>query len=198
MKKDIKVPYMYETTVNEDAIIKQVGDEYVATVFMNMDVYETMTNKSDPEMVEYAQYFERAISSLNEPVKISAILFERDMASYIRTLEDKKSMLEDRIATEKQKKKLDERGIEILEREKLMWERRVDSIYKNQEKPRSVEYIIATSAMGPSKDAALSAVKIRAREVRATFSGGMSLNIDELTRNRMKSCYEWEFMSPEW
>lgn len=197
-KKEIQVPYIFEVSPAEDAVFKQVGDDYVATVFLNLDVYETMTNKNSEEVNDYAHYFERSISSVKDPIKISTILYERDMGRYAKAIEEKKAALEDKIAAERQKKKADPRIIEVLEREKLMWERRLEGLYKSTERPRAVEYIVATSAFGPSRDAALSAAKTRAREIKATFAGGMSVNVDELTRNRMRSCFEWEFLSPEW
>ena len=106
--------------------------------------------------------------------------------------------MEELIAGEMGKKKIDERRLEVLRRQKLMWERRLDSLYKNPDKPKSVEYFIATSARGASRDGAVSAARIRAREIRATFSGGMSLRVDELAHNRMEACYSWEFMTPDW
>lgn len=197
-QRDIRVKYDFEMSPAEEAIIRQEGDDYVATVFMSVDVYETMTNKSDEEMKEYTQYFERTISSLKDPVKVSTILYERDMAKYLRTIEDRKAAVDMKIAQERQKKKVDEIAVEVLERERLMWERMLESMYKSMNRPRAVSYVIATSARGASKDAAVSAAKVRAREIKATFSGGMSVRVDELSHNRMKSCYDWEFMVPEW
>ncbi len=197
-QRDIKVPYDFEINASEDAVIKQVGEDYAATVFLSMDVYETMTNKSDEEMHDYAQHFERSIASLKDPIKISAVIYEKDMGKYIHAIDERKAAVEDMIAQERQKKKTDEMKIEVLEREKLMWERRLDSLYKSSEKPRAVTYIISTTAKGATKDAAVSAAKVRANEIKATFSGSMSLRIDEMTHNRLKSCFEWEFMAPEW
>jgi len=197
-QKDIKVKYDFELSPAEDAVLAQMGDDYIATVFMNIDVYETMTNKSDEEVKDYAQYFERTISSLKDPIKVSTILYERDMGKYIRAIEEKKAEIDNRIAQERQKKKVDERAVEVLEREHLMWDRMLESMYKSTNRPRAVSYIISTSAMGSTKDSAVSAAKIRAREIKATFSGGMSVKVDDLSRNRMKSCYDWGSMIPEW
>ncbi|MCX8200084.1 MAG: hypothetical protein N3G76_01305 [Candidatus Micrarchaeota archaeon] len=197
-QKDIKVKYDVEMSPPEDAVLRQEGEEYVASVFMSVDVYETMTNKSDDEVKDYTQYFERTISSLKDPVKISTVLYERDMGKYVRAIEDEKAKVDMKIAAEKQKKKPDERTIEVLERERLMWERMLEAMYKSPNKPRAITYLLQTSARGISKDSAVNAAKVRAREIKATFSGGMSVRVDDLTHNRMKACYDWEFMSPEW
>ncbi|MGB9635348.1 MAG: hypothetical protein ACP5H8_02570 [Candidatus Micrarchaeia archaeon] len=197
-KKDIYVDYKYELPASEDALIKKEGEDYIATVFLNLDVYETMTNKSDDEIKEYARYFERTISSIRDPIKLCAIIYERDMRKYIENIEEKKAEVENAIATERQKKKVDEREIEVLEREKLMWERRLESLYKGTGKPMAVAYIVSVSAKGATKDSALSAARVKAKEIKATFTSGMSLRVDELAHNRMRMCYEWEAMSPEW
>ncbi|MEM3364413.1 MAG: CPBP family intramembrane glutamic endopeptidase [Candidatus Micrarchaeia archaeon] len=197
-QKDIRVKYGVEIPASEDAVIRQEGDEYIASVFMSVDVYETMTNKSEDEVKDYAQYFERTISSIKDPVKISTVLYERDISKYVRAIEDEKAKVESEIAAERQKKKVDERVVEVLERKRLMWDRMLESLYKSQNRPRAIMYILQTSARGASKEAAVNAAKVRAREIKATFGGGMSVRVDDLTHNRMKSCFDWEFMTPEW
>ncbi len=197
-QKDIRMKYDFEVSPAEDAIVKREGEDYIATVFLGIDVYETMTNKSEEEIKDYAQYFERTISSLKDPIKISTILYEKDMGKYIHTIEEKKAVIDTKIALERQKKKVDERAIEVLEREHMMWDRMLESMYKTSNRPRAVAYILATSAKGTSKDGAVNAAKVRAREIKATFGSGMSVRVDELSHSRMKSCYDWDFMSPEW
>ncbi len=197
-EKNIKAKYVFDVSPTEDAVVKKEGDEYIATVYLNLDVYETMTNKNDEEVKEYSSYFERTIASIRDPIKISTMIYEKNMDRYMRDIESMKAAVEDMIAKEQQKKKIDERRIEILEREKLMWERRLDSMYKSKTRPRAIAYFAAVSAKGASIDGAISAAKNKAREVKATFSGGMSMNVDLLAHSRMNACYDWEFMKPEW
>lgn len=198
LKKNIKSKYVFDISPSEDAVVKKEGDEYIATVFLNLDVYETMTNKDEDEIKEYGSYFERTISSIRDPIKITAMIYERNMNRYIHDIQNMKAAVEDKIAKEQEKKNVDERKIEILEREKLMWERRLDSIYKSESKPRAITYFAAVSAKGASIDGAISAAKNKAREIKATFSGGMSMTVDALAHNRMNACFDWEFMKPEW
>ena len=172
--------------------------DYIATVFIKLDVYETMTNKSDNEVLEYSSYFERAISTLKDPIKITTMIYDKDMKSYIAQIDGEKLEIENMLAKEKSGKKPNPVMIEVLERKKLMWDRRLTSLYKNESKPRNIEYLLSVSGKGASYEAALSQAKIKVREIKANFKSGMNINADEMRHDRLKFCYEWEYMSPEW
>jgi hypothetical protein len=120
------------------------------------------------------------------------------MKSYITQIDNEKIEIENMLAKERKSKKPNPVMIEVLERKKLMWDRRLDSLYKNEIKPRAVEYIIAVSGKGTSSEAAISQAKIKAREIKSNFKGGMNINVDEMRHERLKFCYEWEYLSQEW
>lgn len=197
-KKNIKTEFNVEVAPSGDAIYKKVGLDYVATLFIKLDVYETMTNKSENEILEYSSYFERAISTLKDPIKVTAMIYDKDMRNYITQIDNEKIEIENMLAKEKRSKKPNPITIEVLERKRLMWDRRLTSLYKNEKKPRNIDYFLSVSGTGSSYEAAISQAKIKSREIRANFKGGMSLNTEEMRHNRLEFCYEWENMSPEW
>jgi hypothetical protein len=197
-KRDIKGKFDYEVSPTGEAIYRKKGMDYVATIFMDLDVYETMTNKGDSEILEYSSYFERAISTIKDPLKITTMIYEKNMDSYIKHIDTEKIEIENMLAQERSNKKPDPIMIEILERKKLMWDRRLSSLYNNPQKPRGIKYFISISGTGSSYEAAISQAKIKSREIKANFKGGMSINANKMRHERMKFCYEWENMSPEW
>ncbi len=197
-KRNIKRKYQVEMSPMGDAIFQQKGLDYVATVYMKLDVYETMTNKTENDILEYASYFERAISTLKDPVKITTMIYDKNMESYISQIDNEKIEIENMLAQEKSSKKPSPIMIEVLERKKLMWDRRLTSLYKNEFKPRGINFIISVTGKGASSEAAISQAKIKAREIKANFKSGMNINTDEMRHKRLKDCYDWETMSPEW
>ena len=197
-KRNIKAKYNVEMAPSGEAIYREKGQDYVATIFLKLDVYETMTNKNDSEILEYSSYFERAISTIKDPVKVTTIIFDKDMKSYINQIEGEKIEVENQLAEERRSKKPNPVKIEVLERKKLMWDRRLTSLYKNEIKPKGVEYLISITGKGASYEAAISQAKIKAREIKANFLGGMSINADEMRHDRLKFCYDWDYFSPEW
>jgi hypothetical protein len=197
-KRNIKDKFKVEMSNSGDAIYKEKGLDYVATIYMKLDVYETMTNKTEQDILEYSSYFERVVSTIKDPIKITTIIHDKDMKSYITQIDNEKIEIENMLAKERKSKKPNPVMIEVLERKKLMWDRRLDSLYKNEIKPRAVEYIIAVSGKGTSSEAAISQAKIKAREIKSNFKGGMNINVDEMRHERLKFCYEWEYLSQEW
>lgn len=197
-RRNIKRKYNVEIAPSGDAIFQQKGMDYVATIYMKLDVYETMTNKTDNDVLEYSSYFERAISTLKDPIKITTMIFDKDMKHYINQIDSQRIEIENMLAQEKSSKKPNPIMLEVLERKKLMWDRRLDALYKNEIKPRGIEYILAVTGSGASSEAAMSNARIKAREIKANFKSGMNINADEMRHDRLSFCYEWDSMSPEW
>ncbi len=197
-RKNIKTKYNVEITPSGEGIYREKGMDYIATIFIKLDVYETMTNKNENEVLEYSSYFERAISTLKDPIKITTMIYDKDMKSYIAQIDGERIEIENMLAKEKRSKKPNPVMIEVLERKKLMWDRRLTSLYKNEGKPRNIEYLLSVSGKGASYEAALSQAKTKVREIKANFKSGMNINADEMKHDRLKFCYEWEYMSPEW
>jgi hypothetical protein len=197
-RRNIKRSYNIEMSPMGDAIYQQKGMDYVATVYLKLDVYETMTNKTDSDVLEYSSYFERAISTLKDPVRVTTMIYDKDMKSYISQIDNEKIEIENMLAQERTSKKPNPVMMEVLERKKLMWDRRLTSLYKNEIKPRGIDYFMAVTGKGASYEAAITQAKIKAREIKANFKSGMNINSEEMRHERLKECYEWETMTPEW
>ncbi len=192
-KRVIRTKDAFSFSPAHDAVVRKEGEDYIATIYLALDVYETMTAKSENQIYDYAGYFERVLSSFNDPIKISTILYESDMSRYLDELHQLKGDVEMKIANAKS-----EREREVLEREKIMWEKRIESLYKYPKKPLSVYYVVSVSAKGYSVDSAVAAARNRASEVKAVFSSGLSLSVSELAGKKMDFCYSLEGMVSDW
>ena len=53
-----------------------------------------------------------------------------------------------------------------------------------------------TSASGVSKEAAVATLRAQVREVKVTLQNALNVQIEQLTADEMKRCFEWEYAFP--
>ena len=70
LERRIKLPQSFEVTPDERGIVKKYREGYLGTRYVEIDVYESMTNKSEVEEREYARYFDRTIASVRWPSSV--------------------------------------------------------------------------------------------------------------------------------
>ena len=185
----------YEVPPSQDVIIKKVGNEYYASAFLAIRIFESATERTQDQNIAYNQFFERAISNMRYAVKICYLLYAEDVAEKRRMIETRKAEAQLRLARERDKGEPDVLKMDKLERETAMWETQLQRLIKGV-RPMGVLAYAMTSASGVSKEAAVATLRAQVREVKVTLQNALNVQIEQLTADEMKRCFEWEYAFP--
>lgn len=185
----------YEVPPSQDVIIKKVGGNYYASAFLAIKIYESATERSQEQNVAYNKYFERAISNMRYAVKICYLLYAEDVAEKRRMIETRKAESQLRLARERDKAEPDVLKMDKFEREIAMWDTQLQRLIKGV-RPMGVLAYAMTSASGISKEAAVAALRAQVRELKVTLQNALNVQVEQLTAEEMKMCFEWEYAFP--
>lgn len=185
----------WEVTPAQDAIVKKVGDEYYASVFLHVKMYKSTTEKSPEENLVYVDSFERAISQIKFPVKISTMLFAKELTKYREDLETKRYEAQLKLQREREKAEPDVITLDRLEKEVAMYEARLARIAAG-ERPMGLIAYVMTTGVGVTKDAAVAVAKNQASELKTLLANALNVEVTYLYGEDMKKCYEMEMMIP--
>ena len=185
----------YEIPPSQDVIIKKVGNEYYASAFLSVKIFESATERGPEQNVAYNKYFERAISNMRYVVKICYLLYAEDVAEKRRTIETRKAESQLRLARERDKADPDVLKMDKYEREIGMWDNQLQRLIKGV-RPMGVLAYAMTSASGVSKEAAVATLRAQVRELKVTLQNALNVQVEQLTAEEMKKCFEWEYAFP--
>jgi len=191
----VEIHDAYELPPGQEAIVKRVGGTYYASAYLYVRIYESVTDKTMDENQIYSEYFERAISSVKFVVKFSMMVYVKDLYKYREGIETKRAEAQLRLAREKEKSEPDVLRIDKFEREVGMWDGQLARISTGV-KPMGAICYIMTTAQGVSKEAAMAAVLNQTSELRATVSNALNADVNTVTGEEMRKCFEWEFFLP--
>lgn len=185
----------YEIPPSQDVIIKKVGNEYYASAFLAIRIFESATERNQDQNVAYNKYFERAISNMRYAVKICYLLYAEDVAEKRRMIETRKAESQLRLARERDKGEPDVLKMDKYEREIGMWETQLQRLIKGV-RPMGVLAYAMTSASGISKESAVATLRAQVREVKVTLQNALNVQVEQLAADEMKRCFEWEYAFP--
>ena len=185
----------YEITPAQDAIVKKVGDNYYASVFLHIKMYKSATEKTAEENIVYIDSFERAIAQIKFPVKIGTILFAKEISKYREDIETKRYEAQLRLQREREKPEPDVITLDRLEKEVAMHEAHLSRIAAG-ERPMGLIAYAMTTGIGVTKDAAVAVAKNQAAELKTLLANALNVEVTYLYGEDMKKCYELEMMIP--
>jgi hypothetical protein len=190
--KIVEIRYGYEIPPSRDYLIRKTPSGYLATKFLEIKLHESTLDKGEKERAALLASFERAISSLNNVVKISYLLAPLDITKHVEEIKTQRSMAEVKRAKLGSKEK--EEAV-ILDRQIAMWNRLLERI-SGGERPLEVIIFASTTASGATREEAVAKVKRQAKEIRTILSSTLGADVVELADKQMLKCFEWEFFAP--
>ncbi|MEM2948398.1 MAG: hypothetical protein QXY61_01775 [Candidatus Anstonellales archaeon] len=190
--KIVEIRYGYEIPPSRDYLIRKTPSGYLATKFLGIKLHESTLDKGEKERASLLASFERAISSLNNVVKISYLLAPLDITKHVEEIKTQRSMAEVKRAKLGAKEK--EEAV-ILDRQIAMWNRLLERI-SGGEKPLETIIFASTTASGATREEAVAKVKRQAKEIRTILSSTLGADVVELMDSDMLRCFEWEFFAP--
>jgi len=185
----------YEVPPEQDVIVKNAGGVFYASAFMGLKIFESATEKSLDENVNYSKYFERAISNLKYVTKIAYMLYVEDVGEKRKMIETKRAEAQLRLSREREKAEPDVLKLDKYEREVAHWDAQLTKLIKGV-KPMGVIAYSMTTASGLSKEAAIAAVRAQASELRTVLANALNVEVVQLTGDEMLKCFEWERFYP--
>ena len=135
LAKVVEVRGDYEIPPSQNCVIKKIGNNYYASMFLGAKITESITEKNKDEKTTFVEYFERAISSVKSIAKFSVIVHNIDMSEAIDEIKAKRSWCETKksqvLGSDDKNKEADAAR---LEREIIMWNRQLERL-SSGEKP---------------------------------------------------------------
>ncbi len=184
----------YEVPPSQDVIIKHAGDIYYATIFLNVEIYESPTAQTD-EGISYSEFFERAISSLRYVTKVAYIMYVEDVSKKRQEIDTKRAESQLKLQRERDRGDPDPLKLDRLQRELEILDVQLGKLIKGI-KPMGVIAYAMTTAAGVSKDAAVTAARAQAEQVRTAISNSLNVETKWLSGDEMLKCFEWEKFFP--
>ncbi len=189
----------YELPPAQDVIVKQIGNNYYASSFLGIEIFKSPTEEPREETMKYNEFFERAVSSLRHVTKIAYLIQVEDISKKRQEIELKRADAQAKLSRERQKP-LDKEGkqrmaIDAYEKEFEIWDRQLIKISKGRKPMGIVAYGMAT-AVGVSKDAAISNVRAYAEEVKIAIANSLNVDVKVLSGDELLKCFEWESFFP--
>lgn len=185
----------YEIPPTQDVIVKSVDGVYYSSAFLGMKIFESATEKSAEENLVYSQFFERAISNIKYVTKISYMLYVEDVTEKRKSIETKRAEAQLRLARERDKPQPDVLKLDKFEREIQKEDNELSRLVKGV-KPMGIIAYAQTTAVGVSKDAAMSLARSQAKELRSILENALNVEVNQLTGDEMLKCFEWEKFFP--
>lgn len=186
---------LWELTPAQDAIVKKVGDQYYASVFLHLKMYRSTTEKTQEENIVYVDSFERAISNIKYPVKIGEVLYAKEMGKYREDVETKRYEAQLKLQREREKTEPDVLALDRLEKEVAMWEAQLNRIISG-ERPMGLIAYAMTTGLGITKDAAVAIAKNQAAELKTLLANALNIEVAYLYGEDMRKCFELEYAVP--
>ncbi|MFH1394055.1 MAG: hypothetical protein ABII71_03325 [Candidatus Micrarchaeota archaeon] len=185
----------FEIPPSQDVILKNTGGVFYASSFLGLKIFESTTEKTMDENLNYTQYFERAISNLKYVTKISYLLFVEDVGEKRKLIETKRAEAMLRLQRERDKTDADSLKMDKFEREVAQWDAQLNRLIKGV-KPMGIIAYAMTTAVGVSKEAAIAAAKSQASELRTVLANALNVEVVGLQGDEMLKCFEWERFYP--
>jgi hypothetical protein len=186
---------LWEVVPAQDAIVKKIGDQYYASVFLHLKMYRSTTEKTQEENIIYVDSFERAISNIKYPVKIGEVLYAKEIGKYREDVETRRYEAQLKLQREREKSEPDVLALDRLEKEVSMWEAQLNRIISG-ERPMGLIAYAMTTGVGITKDAAVAIAKNQAAEIKTLFANALNIEVAYLYGEDMKKCYELEYAVP--
>jgi hypothetical protein len=183
----------YTLSPNKDAILKKMGDDAVATVYISIPLYKSSTEMTDDEKVSFAESVSRLVGLNKYPVRFTAQLYVMNKDSYIATLREVISKTE----TEQQEliqSGADPKKLERVKGQLSMWRNMLDMVGASPS--YELESYVSISGIGSKEYEALSIAQQRATEVIAGIGATFGVQPAIVTGDQLLTFVEPEYLIP--
>ena len=181
---DVQEPYWIAGS--NDAIVRKIGEEFIATTFILIPLYRSATEMSVDEKLSFGAQIGRLISINTEPVRYSTQLHVMDKEAYLSSIRDSLNMSENEII-ELTQKNASQHEIDNAKGRTTMWRNMMERMSIEQ----SFELVLyaSVSASGTKEYEATSIVQQRARDLMSGISSTCWKNRAKYNTGNKKNRY---------
>jgi hypothetical protein len=183
----------YWLSTAQDSILRKVGEDFVATIYISIPLYRSATEMNDEEKADFAVQISRLVSLSKDPARFTTQLYTMDKDVYIMQLREKINELEnDEVKASASGS--DPKEMERLRGELSMWRNILESITSMQ----SLELLTyaGVSATGTKEYEAVSIAQQKATELMSGISSILGVMPSIITGNDLLKFVEPEFLIP--
>ena len=184
-------PYWLSTT--SDSIMTKQGDDFVATMYINIPLYISSTEMSDEEKLAFSKQVSSLVGISKEPVRFTTELYVMNKDSYIQQLRDMIS------GVENEESALEQKGASPNDLERArgklsMWRKMLDNVSK----ATSLELVsfASLSARGTKEFEAINLAQQKAKELMSGIGALLGVSPNIVTGNDLLKFVEPEFLIP--
>ncbi len=186
-----QTPYWLSTT--GDCIIRKLGDQFVATVYINIPLYISSSEMTDEEKLAFTTQVSRLVGVSKEPVRFTTELYLMNKDDYIQKLKDNINTMENEQA-KMMEANAGERDLEHVKGKLSMWRKMLENISKN------VSYELgsfaAISGKGTKEFEAITVAQQKARDLMAGISATLGVPPNIMVGNEILKYVEPEHLIP--
>lgn len=184
----------HEIPPSMDVVIKQVGDEYYASRFFGLKLYEAFSDNPDGVMTLKKQ-FEQAVINYKKPFKISYLMYAIDISAKKKELETKRSEISLRLQKARESPSPDMLTIERLEREKAYWNQQIQKLEQGL-RPMDLLIYCQVTVKGNSKDEVMEKSKADMDELKTQLQTALRAEAYEIKGPDLLKVLEMEYVIP--
>ncbi len=184
-------PYWLSST--GESIIRKEGDDFLATVYINIPLYVSASEMSDEDKVRFTLQVSRLVGLSKDPVRFTSELYIMNKDSYIQKLKDTISGIENEEA------KLAEQGKAGPELEHLrgglsMWKKMLENV--SIETSYELGTFASISARGSKESEAITFAQQKARELMSGIGTTLGVSPNIVIGNEILKYIEPEYLIP--
>ncbi|MDE1833055.1 MAG: hypothetical protein KGH58_01410 [Candidatus Micrarchaeota archaeon] len=184
-------PYWLSST--SDSILRKEGDDFLATVYINIPLYRSATEMSDEEKLDFAQQVSRLVGISKEPTRFTTQLYVMNKDSYIQKLRDTITMVEEEEA-KLVASNAAQSEIERVRGKSAMWRKMLDNVGRGSS--LELSSYAALSARGGKEFEAISMVQQKARELMSGIGATFGVSPNIVLGNELLKFVEPEYLIP--
>jgi len=183
----------YRLSSGADSVIRQDGDTYTATVYINVPLYRSSTEMNDAEKVDFTRQVSRLVGISKSPARFTAGLYVMNKDLYIQQLRDTISGVEseESVLVEKGAPKED---VERVRGKLSMWRKMLEHVSSTT----SLELLsfASVSASGTKEFEAAAIAQQKARELMAGIGTTFGISPNIVTGSDLLKFVEPEYLIP--
>jgi len=189
----------YEIPPTMDTVLRRsTGNSIYASVFYQIKIFESMTEKEDSEARVFYRQLETVYSTIKFPIKYSTMICLKDLTKYKDRLIQERGELElarGKIAENDGKNESRYYDLQQTERKIKMIERQLNRLIEGDKPTELISYFMVT-AKGSTDQEAIEKAKQLGKEASSVISSALKVETYPLVGDEMRKCFEWELGLP--
>ncbi len=184
-------PYWISTT--SDSIMTKVGEEFIATMYINIPLYISSTEMNDDEKLAFSKQISALVGISKDPVRFTTELYVMNKDSYIQQLRDMISGVENEESA-LLAKEASQSELERVRGKLSMWRKMLDNVSK----ATSLELasFASLSARGSKEFEAINIAQLKAKELMSGIGALLGVSPNIVIGNDLLKFVEPEFLIP--